>query len=520
MTWLIDTLLVTGLLIALILILRAPVARLFGPGVAYALWALPVLRLLVPPLTLQVQAAASVPQEAQALTALADSVPAIAPAAPAWDAAPVFQAVWLTGMLGYLGWRIWQYREMRKALLEGAIGVGEAGRVRLIESPATHTPVAFGVLERIVALPCGFMSQTPRQERELAIAHELEHHRGRDLAVNIAVQPLLALHWFNPLAWLGWRALRRDQEAACDARVLAGREPAIREAYGRLIAAFARNPTPPMASPLACPILQDKSIIHRLRSLTMNQPTHCQSVIGRLLVGAAALALPLTATITYAANEPASPAASPNVEVKKSKKIVIIDAPEGATIDDKSLHTRTVERNGKTIVLKTKQPLTDAEAEERIVKAEASMVEADAMTWDSAAGGEGKAKVTRHVMLVKHGDGPHGEHAKGEPSEVRTMVIHGDGKGGDKVLAHGDGFALSSCTGGTPISAVAESGKDSNKHKSHVMICSKGGDKAATLAARRSPRQRVAEDSSIPAEAKADVLGQLDAEIAKAEMGA
>ena len=88
-------------------------------------------------------------------------------------------------------------------------------------TPAADGPVAFGVLDKVVALPPGFMAGRDRAARDLALAHELAHHRGHDLVCNMLVQPLFALHWFNPLATLGWRALRRDQEAACDARVIA-----------------------------------------------------------------------------------------------------------------------------------------------------------------------------------------------------------------------------------------------------------------------------------------------------------
>ena len=42
--WLTDTLLYTGALIALVLVLRRPVARHFGAQMSYALWALPLLR--------------------------------------------------------------------------------------------------------------------------------------------------------------------------------------------------------------------------------------------------------------------------------------------------------------------------------------------------------------------------------------------------------------------------------------------------------------------------------------------
>ena len=49
MSWLVDTLVTTAALIALVLVLRRPVARMFGPGLAYALWILPLLRLALPP---------------------------------------------------------------------------------------------------------------------------------------------------------------------------------------------------------------------------------------------------------------------------------------------------------------------------------------------------------------------------------------------------------------------------------------------------------------------------------------
>ena len=61
MTWLLDTLVWTGALIALVLVLRRPVARQFGPRTAYALWILPLLRLILPPLVLPAPAVETVP---------------------------------------------------------------------------------------------------------------------------------------------------------------------------------------------------------------------------------------------------------------------------------------------------------------------------------------------------------------------------------------------------------------------------------------------------------------------------
>lgn len=83
--WLTGTLLYTGLLIALVLLVRRPFSRWFGPQFAYALWALPALRLLLPPIELP---ASMAPQQAQqlsdqALLALAMATEASPTAAPA-----------------------------------------------------------------------------------------------------------------------------------------------------------------------------------------------------------------------------------------------------------------------------------------------------------------------------------------------------------------------------------------------------------------------------------------------------
>jgi hypothetical protein len=52
---------------------------------------------------------------------------------------------------------------------------------------------------------------------------------------------------------------------------------------------------------MACPVLGDASIIHRLRSLTMSDISPRRRLRPRALIGATALALPLTASFSYAA---------------------------------------------------------------------------------------------------------------------------------------------------------------------------------------------------------------------------
>ena len=351
---LLHTLVWTGVLIAAVLLLRRPVTRAFGPEAAYALWALPLARLLLPPVTLPAWMApkpeTSLPPETFAVQspppppdaviwqAAAEAPAGVLPApltvlmepAPSagfdlfatladWPVVEAVLMVWLAGAAVTLMMRFAAYFTLRDTLLAEAREVGRApalfGKVRLVETPATPAPLAMGVLDPVIALPPGFMAMHDRKARDLALAHEMAHHRGLDLLVNIVVQPLFALHWFNPLGRYGWLALRRDQEAACDARVMARRSPQERAAYAALIARFAAVPgashNAALTAPMACPVLGEKSIIHRLRSLAMSDLSPRRRLAGRALLGAGLLALPLTASISYAASESVAPVAEP-----------------------------------------------------------------------------------------------------------------------------------------------------------------------------------------------------------------
>jgi beta-lactamase regulating signal transducer with metallopeptidase domain len=353
--WLTDTLLYSGVLIALVLLVRRPAARWFGPKLAYALWTLPALRLVLPPIELP---ASMAPQQAQlsdqalmALAMAADASPApMPPPTPLWERADVWIAAWLVGAALFLAWRIAGYRRMRRELLAKAHPVGEVGRIRLVETPAISSPVAFGVRDKVVALPPLFMAMPDRAARDLAIAHELAHHRGHDIAANFAAQPLLALHWFNPLAWIAWRAMRRDQEAACDARVLEGCGREQRAAYAGLIAGFAAGPRLALAAPMACPIIGEKSIIHRLRSLAMSDVSPRRLMLGRLLLAGGALALPLTASISYAAQEQPLPPA--DVAPSEAPPAPLPPTPPAAPPAPQAPEAPKVQREERTIVLR------------------------------------------------------------------------------------------------------------------------------------------------------------------------
>lgn len=514
MSWLLDTLVWTGALIALVLFLRRPVSRYLGAQAAYALWLLPVLRLVLPPLTLPAWMNPAPPvEEAAPSMALANNAtdfaalgmtPApteLATAAPfsigTDELVAALVALWLTGAIAFVAVRVRDYLRMRQTLLANAIEVGEVDGIRLVETPLTEAPIAFGVRERIVALPEGFLDRSERVVRDLALDHELAHHRGHDLLANFLVQPLFALHWFNPLGWYGWRALRSDQEAACDARVVSSRSRSERVRYAEVIASFATSPRLALAAPMACPVLGDKSIIHRLRSLTMSDISNRRRMGARLGIAAAALTLPLTATITYAetmpkapeAPVPPAPPAAPAAPLPPEAPLAPAALQAVAEVDEEVEHVEdphvvhehveeTVTADGKRKVRKYKWVSHDSEkmsAEER-AELKAEIDEAMKEMHEGLA----EAHEAQKFAMIE---------LKDELGEMARIEVK--------------------CSGDKPV--TEKIGKDGKK----VMVICQTAIEAQARKGLMEARREIASNGDMDAEIRAEVLKSLDEEIAK-----
>lgn len=302
-----DTLVTTGLLVLLILIVRKPFARHFGPRLTYALWAVPALRLVLPPLPFADPVVVMPAPAVEIAVMVPEGLPVAAPtpvAEPIWSLAelvPLFFALWAAGMIAVIVTAMVSHRRFRRAVLSDAVELEPIGNIRLVMSDAVDGPVAFGLWQRYVAVPHDFFARYVAEERALAIDHELSHHRHGDLWANSAALLLLAAQWFNPFAWRAIRAFRFDQEAACDARVLTMahcEEQSERTArYATAIVKAAVGPRLSLAAPMAV----HDNLQERLTMLTQADISKKRGLVGRLLIGSATLAvLGATATLVPA----------------------------------------------------------------------------------------------------------------------------------------------------------------------------------------------------------------------------
>ncbi|GAA0737431.1 M56 family metallopeptidase [Sphingomonas japonica] len=305
--WAVETLVASSVLMLVVLALRAPVRRAFGPAMAYALWAIPALRMLLPPLPETVRLTeiapigAAIPPGTISLGVPVATIPAVPQGWGMSDVPAIVIGLWVIGALGFVGWHLVSYirfcRRIR-AQAQGSYRVA-GGRVAVVESDAAAGPMAFGIWRKHVAFPSDFAERYDEAERDLALAHELGHHARGDLIANWIALAMLGLHWFNPIAWRAFRAFRADQEMACDALVLGNRPAALRHAYGRAIVKSAHGG----AVSAACHLHTINEIKGRLKMLTKHRRASRGQMAGGT-AGVAALtlaALGLTASGTHAA---------------------------------------------------------------------------------------------------------------------------------------------------------------------------------------------------------------------------
>ncbi|MCO5791199.1 MAG: hypothetical protein HEQ21_00090 [Blastomonas sp.] len=398
--WLVETLIVTAALMALVLVLRRPVARHFGAEIAYLLWAIPLARLFMPPVvqTIEVPVSAPSAQDMPGTAAMAMPVTDIASPVDAmpepafangllvdadWFAIGV--TIWLCGAAIFLIAQLSAYLQNRRELLEDAVEVSRMDDIRVIEIAGIAGPFAFGLWRRYIALPIGFTQAYNPMERELALAHERSHHRAGDLWANFAALAMLSLHWFNPVAWMAWRAFRFDQEAACDARVLRRRSSAERTAYARAIAKAATGHTLAFASPLN----PKEKIVERLKIMKQQDTSRTRKWLGGTLIGSGLItAMAMTATVSYAVQPVSSPDAprAPQAPLAPEAPDAADawaapeapDAPIPPVIKD-GVYIYTVKRGDNTVTLRLDGPTSRAEIDSRVAEAEASraMAEAD-----------------------------------------------------------------------------------------------------------------------------------------------
>lgn len=234
---------VLSLACTLVLALRKPMRRHLGASAAYGLWCIPPLCLL----GLVLPAAQGSQASPGAVLQLPASVLQVASVRGSGAEAAWWLALWAGGALVCLAWQARRQQRFVRAL--GALQRLPHARLPLYRAERdAGLPALLGLLRPRIVLPPDFAQRYTAAQRALLLHHERVHWRRGDLPCNALATLLLCLQWFNPFVHLAIRAFRRDQEMACDARVLALR-PRQRRAYAEAMLLGGINTLPPLGCP-------------------------------------------------------------------------------------------------------------------------------------------------------------------------------------------------------------------------------------------------------------------------------
>ncbi len=224
-----------------------------------------------------------------------------AAAALAWPPVRWAALGWVAGvflLLARLGWLARRLARQRQAwqpvanpgvwslLQECRAELGVRRPISLVTAPNPVGPATCGVFRACIVLPEGFITRLARDELRLVLLHELMHVRRWDVLVDRAAACLVAVHWFNPMAWLLLRSLRRERELVCDAAVVDHLGAAGAGSYGRVLLKVVEQLRPVAPGPGAVGVFgQDASLTRRIRMIAdYRKPTVFGTILGGILV--------------------------------------------------------------------------------------------------------------------------------------------------------------------------------------------------------------------------------------------
>lgn len=244
---------------------------------------------------------------------------------------PVSLGVWLAGTLLWLGvvtHRMLKFHLLVKQtapapvdicrdaeLLATELGLTRCPPIRIVNGCVPPLVWALGWQPTIV-LPAALLAELDDDQQGAVLLHELVHVRRKDHWVRWVEFVVLALYWWNPVAWVARHRLQLAEEECCDAWVTALRSTNSKP-YATAIwktmnwLESGKQPMPHLASGMSC-VGSLKRRIEMIMNRKGPKQMNCVTRISLCLV--ALLVLPLAANFDLRADE--SEAENPEVVVK------------------------------------------------------------------------------------------------------------------------------------------------------------------------------------------------------------
>ncbi len=252
-----------AVLIAVITIIRSLAINKLPKKTFSALWAVALLRLLVPftlPSPLSVYRLFQAPQ-ADVLpvhfsSAAVGNLPVVQNAAP--HPLPVWKIVWFIGVLccglffAAAYWRCFRQFQTSTPVhhphAESWLNTHRLKRrISIRESSLIASPLTYGILRPVILMPKA-TNWDNENVLQYVLEHEYTHIRRFDTAAKFFLVLALCIHWFNPLVWVMYILANRDIELSCDETVVHHFGEGKRADYAKVLVSM--EETKGMAAPL------------------------------------------------------------------------------------------------------------------------------------------------------------------------------------------------------------------------------------------------------------------------------
>jgi len=168
--------------------------------------------------------------------------------------------------------------------------LGVSQKLELAETPLVSNPLVFGLFRPKLLLPLGLSTTFTADELRHIFLHELAHVKRRDLWLNWLLALLQAVHWFNPIVWIGLHRLRADRESACDEMALVHSNDSSPVGYGETLLKLVERLPRHSSAPGMVGILEGASQMKRRMSLIVlfrKQKSMSLLLVAPLIVGLA-----------------------------------------------------------------------------------------------------------------------------------------------------------------------------------------------------------------------------------------
>jgi len=107
--------------------------------------------------------------------------------------------------------------------------------IELAYSQKVSSPSLCGLINPKILIPISVAENISDEYFKYIIMHELTHLKSKDIFINLVINLLSIIYWFNPILLYGFHKMRQDCEVSCDDKVLSYLDEGENMHYGNAI---------------------------------------------------------------------------------------------------------------------------------------------------------------------------------------------------------------------------------------------------------------------------------------------